>query len=106
MPWRSNNRLFAFNKSSVETNAPTESGVYGCCNENGWVFIGHSSDIQKVLFEHERIGFGPHTPTAFTYELWPAEVRRAKAWNLILEHQPVCNSEQKHSMDELFHFVG
>ena len=105
MPWQSNNRLF-FNESSIETNAPAESGVYGCWNENNWIFIGDSNDLQKALLEHERIGFGPHIPDAFTYELWPAEVRRAKAWNLIVEFQPVLNSEHKHSTEELFHFVG
>jgi hypothetical protein len=69
-------------------------------------FYRHSNDLQKALLEHERIGFGPHIPTAFTYELWPSEVRRAKAWNLIVEFQPVLNSEHKHSTEELFHFVG
>lgn len=106
MPWRSNNRAFAFNRSEVEANAPAESGIYGCWNEKNWIFIGDSADLQKALLEHERIGFGSHIPTAFTYELWPAEVRRAKAWNLILEFQPVLNSEDKHAKEELFHFVG
>src|SRR3989442_8631621 len=106
MRWQANSLRFAFDKASIETNAPAESGVYGCWNESNWIFIGHSEDVQKALLEHQKTGFGSVIPTAFTYELWPAEVRRSKAWNLIVEYEPIHNSEHKHSMDELFHFVG
>ena len=106
MPWSSYNRLFDFNRTSIESNAPLKSGIYGCCNNDEWVFIGNSNNLREALLEVERAGFGSHSVTAFTYELWPSEVRRGKAWNLIVEYEPACNTEYKHSIDELFHFVG
>lgn len=106
MSWLSHDSVFSFDVVAIETNTPAKSGIYGCLNQNEWVYIGDANDIRGVLLTHANTGFGTHSPTHFTYELWPPEVRRAKAWNRIVDHQPACNAQLKHFTDDLFHFVG
>jgi hypothetical protein len=106
MSWLSPHSTFSFDVSSIEIHAPTKSGIFGCLTEAEWVYIGHAEDIRAALLTHAKAGFDTHSPTLFTWEVWPREVRRAKAWNRIVEHQPACNAELKHFTDELYHFVG
>jgi hypothetical protein len=106
MSWLSRDSVFSFDLTSIETHAPTKSGIFGCLTETEWVYIGHAEDIRAALLTHAKAGFDTHNPPLFTWELWPREVRRAKAWNRIVEHQPACNAELKHFSDELYHFVG
>ena len=106
MPWPSYAPKFPFNRIAIEANAPEESGIYESWNDEEWVFIGDSANIREALLRVENAASGTENFKGFTYERWPAEVRRVKAWNLIVDLQPALNTEHKHCSDELFHFVG
>jgi|SRR2546426_1495432 len=94
MPWQKNNRCYFFNQESIRSIAPADSGVYGLYDVMDWVYIGESADIREALLRHSK-GIDPcvrsMTPTGFTFELCPADLRADRADELISELQPLCN---------------
>jgi len=91
--WSSSQR-FTLNRTSVLRNAPEESGVYGLCSADQWVYIGHSSSIRKALLEYLR-GQMPYVlqwqPKQFMFEVLPYKQRIARQRALVAHHQPTCN---------------
>ena len=85
---------FAFNRASILANASNASGVYAIYNQQTWIYVGESGDIQGRLLEHLG-GDNPciirHQPTGFQFELWPANQRMARQNELIVALKPACN---------------
>ncbi|HXJ42793.1 MAG TPA: hypothetical protein VNH18_26160 [Bryobacteraceae bacterium] len=81
-------------RTSVLRNAPEESGVYGLCNADQWVYIGHCSSIRKALLEYLR-GQMPYVlqwqPKQFMFEVLPYKQRIARQKALVAHYQPTCN---------------
>ena len=93
MEWSSSER-FTLNRTSVLRNAPEESGVYGLCNADQWVYIGHSSSVRKALLEYLR-GQMPYVlqwqPKHFMFEVLPYRQRILRQKALVAHYQPTCN---------------
>jgi hypothetical protein len=91
--WSSSER-FTLNRTSVLRNAPEESGVYGLCNADQWVYIGHSSSVRKALLEYLR-GQMPYVlqwqPKHFMFEVLPYKQRISRQKVLAAHYQPTCN---------------
>jgi hypothetical protein len=84
----------SFTQTSVRTNAPTSSGIYGISNAREWIFIGETDNIQASLLRDLQQGntaLLQRVPTGFVFELCGAGNRRARQDRLILEYEPVCN---------------
>jgi hypothetical protein len=79
-------------RTSVISNAPEESGVYGLCSLGTWLYIGQSSNIRKALVEYVS-GQMPHKlesqPKLFALELHPYERRIARHKELVAHFQPI-----------------
>ena len=93
MEWSSSQR-FSLNRTSVLRNAPEESGVYGLCSGDQWVYIGHTSSVRKALLEYLR-GQMPYVlqwqPKQFIFEILPYKTRIARQKELVAHCQPTCN---------------
>ena len=93
MEWSSSQR-FTLNRTSVLRNAPEESGVFGLCSADQWIYIGHSSSVRKALLEYLR-GQMPYVlqwqPKHFMFEVLPYKQRIARQKVLVTHYQPTCN---------------
>ena len=93
MEWSSSQR-FTLNRTSVLRHAPEESGVYGLCNADQWIYIGHSSSVRKALLEYLR-GQMPYVlqwqPKHFMFEVLPYKLRISRQKVLVTHYQPTCN---------------
>ena len=93
MEWSTSER-FTLNRTSVLRNAPEESGVYGLCSADQWVYIGHSSSVRKALLEYLR-GQMPYVlqwqPKHFMFEVLPYKQRISRQKALVAPYQPTCN---------------
>lgn len=92
MPWR--NRGFTYNAGSILRNAPKASGVYAIFREGLWIYIGETDDIRRSLLAHlagDNRCIPRYMPTAFSFELWPADQRRERYNDLVSELSPPCN---------------
>lgn len=91
--WSSEQR-FLLTRTSVLHNAPEESGVYGLCGADKWVYIGHRFNIRKALLEYLS-GQMPYVlqfqPKYFVFEPLPYKERLARHKALVAHYQPVCN---------------
>ena len=86
-----NSARFKLTRTSVISNAPEESGVYGLCSLGTWLYIGQSSNIRKALLDYLS-GQMPHMlesqPKLFAFELHPYEKRIARHTELVAHFQP------------------
>jgi hypothetical protein len=102
MPFeRHGTRSFTFN--SVETNAPSVSGLYGLSNAREWIYVGECDDIKAQLQQHlrERNTFlTERHPTGFTFEVCAHGDRIGRQNQLVLELEPVCNRRTGQSRRE------
>lgn len=93
MDWNHSQR-FALTRTSVTRNAPEESGVYGLCTSEKWIYIGHSFNLRKALLGYLS-GQMPYVlqwqPRHFVFELLPYQKRLARHKQLLASCQPVCN---------------
>ena len=93
MEWSSPQR-FTLNRTSVLRHAPEESGVYGLCSADQWIYIGHTSSVRKALLEYLR-GQMPYVlqwqPKHFMFEVLPYKQRIARQKLLVTHYQPTCN---------------
>ena len=80
--------------TSVNRNAPAESGVYGLSNAIQWIYVGETANIQAELFELLQSPnklTADYAPSGFTFERSSAE-HRLERWNrLVLELDPIGN---------------
>ncbi len=92
MPFQNSN-AFQFSPQGL-TNAPALSGVYGIFNQERWIYVGETGDINRRLAEHLNTGgtcIHRYFPTGFTYELSPQLLRVARQDQLIQQLAPACN---------------
>lgn len=92
LSWQPEGRCNSFTRESILAYAPPASGVYGLFNFNCQILIGESANIREALLRHEsETDFqSPHLrPTGFTFEPCAAELRKAKADELIARFRPV-----------------
>ena len=93
MDWE-NSQRFTLTRTSVIRNAPEQSGVYGLCSPDKWVYIGHSANVRKAMLEYLS-GQMPYVlqwqPKQFTFELLPYKERLTRHKELVAHCQPVCN---------------
>lgn len=92
LSWQPDGRCNSFTRESILAHAPAASGVYGLFNFDCQIFIGESANIQEALLHHEsETDFQSQhlRPTGFTFELCAAELRKAKADELIRRFRPV-----------------
>ena len=84
----------ALTRTSVVRNAPEESGVYGLCTGDEWVYIGHNFNIRKALLAYLS-GQLPYAlewqPKHFVFERLPYKKRIARHQELVAHYQPICN---------------
>jgi predicted GIY-YIG superfamily endonuclease len=84
---------YMFTFEAVRRKAPSASGVYILFTARQWVYVGESEDIQRSLFRHLN---GPDAsinqfgPLSFSFELAPADERKARQQALIAELEPAC----------------
>jgi predicted GIY-YIG superfamily endonuclease len=85
---------FTFNYGSINSFAPSASGVYAIYNQQGWIYFGEGQDIKTRLLAHFN-GDNPcitnHAPSGFQVELLPANRRVARQDALILQYGSACN---------------
>ena len=96
LSWHPNGHCDSFTREAILLFAPRTSGVYGLFNFDCQIFIGESANIQEVLLRHEsETDFQSRhlRPTGFTFEPCAAELRKAKADELIARFHPVLQSE-------------
>jgi len=96
LSWHPNDRCDSFTREAILLSVPRTSGVYGLFNFDCQVFIGESANIQDALLRHEsETDFQSRhlRPTGFTFEACAAELRQAKADELIAKFHPVLQSE-------------
>ena len=96
LSWLPDGRCDSFTKGAILLFAPPTSGVYGLFNFDCQVFIGESANIQEALLRHEsETDFQSQhlQPTGFTFEPCAAELRKAKADELIARFHPVLQTE-------------
>jgi len=96
LSWKPEGRSESFTREAILAAAPSTSGVYGLFNFDCQVFIGESANIQKALLRHESetdFQSGHLRPTGFTFEPCAAELRAAKAAELIARFRPVLQTE-------------
>lgn len=93
MEWEKLQR-FSLTRTSVNQNAPEESGVYGLLLSDRWIYIGHGFNIRKALLDYLS-GQMPYVlqwqPRQFTFELLPYKDRWARQKELVAQYRPVCN---------------
>ncbi len=92
LSWQPEGRCNSFTRESILACAPPTSGVYGLFNFDCQILIGESANIREALLRHEsETDFqSPHLrPTGFTFEPCAAELRKAKADELIARFRPV-----------------
>ena len=93
MEWSSSQR-FTLNRTSVLRHAPEQSGVYGLCSSDQWIYIGHSSNVRKALLEYLR-GQMPYVlqwqPKHFMFEVLPYKQRISRQRELVAHYHPACN---------------
>jgi hypothetical protein len=95
LPW-SNSSGYNFTETSIKTNAPQLSGVYGLYSNQTWIYIGESGNIQERLLQHrggDNECINRWNPPSFSYELVSANLRVARQNQLILELNPACNQK-------------
>jgi len=88
------------NPSTVNTYAPSASGVYGISNAREWIFVGASDDIKGALLAHvEESGTSlmKREPTGFVFEVCARLGRTARQDRLIQEYEPICNRSLRHT---------
>jgi cell division septation protein DedD len=92
LSWQPEGRCNSFSRESIFAYAPPTSGVYGLFNFDCQILIGESANIREALLSHEsETDFqSPRLrPTGFTFEPCAAELRKAKADELIARFRPV-----------------
>lgn len=93
MPWR-NPRGFTFSPESISKSAPAASGVYAIFREGLWIYIGETDNIRGRLRAHltgnDRC-MARYLPSAFSFELCPAQERVERCAELIADLNPPCN---------------
>lgn len=88
---------YSFSEAGIATYAPRESGVYGIYNNNQWIFVGESEDIEKHLYAHLRRASEQsycilsRGPTHFVFDLGDEMWRKIREEGLIEELMPACN---------------
>jgi len=96
LSWHPEGHCDSFTKEAILRCAPPTSGVYGLFNFDCQVFIGESTNIQETLLRHQsETNFQSRhlKPTGFTYEPCAAELRKAKADELIAKFHPILQNE-------------
>jgi hypothetical protein len=84
---------YMFTFEAVRRKAPRASGVYTIYTARQWVYVGESDDIQQSLFRHLNTSNAPihqFGPLSFSFELAPADERRARRQTLIARLDPAC----------------
>jgi excinuclease UvrABC nuclease subunit len=86
-----------FTAAGIIASAPRSSGVYGIFNENEWIYVGESADMETRLLEHVR-GTSDQSgcilrrkPTGFLCEPCSELTRTLRELVLIRELSPTCN---------------
>jgi excinuclease UvrABC nuclease subunit len=88
---------YEFTEKGIAGYAPRESGVYGICTENKWIYIGEGKDMEARLYAHlrgesdESARILRHSPTMFVFERCDAATRKVREATLIRELQPAAN---------------
>lgn len=85
---------FAWSHASIVANAPHASGVYCIYNQQQWIYVGESGDLQARLLEHfngDNACITRNAPTGFQFELVAANQRVARQNQLIVALKPICN---------------
>lgn len=96
MSWQPNGRYYTFSPDVIRACVPPSSGVYGLFNFNHQLFIGESDNLRDALLRHRSDSDSQarrHRPTKFTFQVYPAEVRKRKAAELIERFRPVRQTE-------------
>jgi cell division septation protein DedD len=96
MSWRPNGRYYTFSPDVIRACVPPSSGVYGLFNFNHQLFIGESENLQDALLRHRNHSDSQarrHRPSMFAFQLYPADVRKRKAAELIERFRPVRQTE-------------
>jgi hypothetical protein len=94
MPWSSPTG-YPFTSASIGVRAPDSSGVFGLFDNDGWIFIATSDDIQRSLFlcrQKSREYFLPNEPTGYVFELVSKAASSARRDHLVFEFLPLRNN--------------
>jgi hypothetical protein len=85
-----------FTSGSIQTYAPSASGVYGISNAQEWIYIGETDNIQSALLDHLQYLYTSlmkRQPTGFVFEVCDGAHRSARQDRLVLEYEPACNRD-------------
>jgi len=84
---------YMFTFEAVRRMAPSASGVYTIFTSRQWVYVGESDDVQQSLFRHlnePNPSIDQFGPLSFSFELTPADERKARQRALIAKLEPAC----------------
>jgi hypothetical protein len=90
----------SFIPASIQTFAPSASGVYGISNAAEWIYIGETDDIRDALLTHLQqadTALMKRAPTGFVFEVCDRARRGARQDRLVLEYEPACNRQSSSS---------
>lgn len=95
MPIAVGQPTFAFTEASIKNNAPSASGVYALCNQDGvYLYFGETNDLQRRLLEHlNETGTCIKRQGAanFAFDFVSAQTRVKRQNELILAYRTPCN---------------
>ena len=89
-----NLQRFPLTRTSVLRNAPEESGVYGLCTGDEWVYIGDDFNIRKALLAYlrgQKLSAWEWQPEHFVFEVLPYKRRIVRCRELVAHYKPICN---------------
>jgi hypothetical protein len=89
-----------FTPDAVHMYAPVTSGVYGISNSHEWIYIGETDNIQSSLLTHLQslhTSLMKREPTGFVFEVCDEARRSSRQDRLVLEYDPSCNRQSRHS---------
>jgi len=92
MSWQPNGRYYTFSPEVISACVPASSGVYGLFNFNYQLLIGESDNLKEALLRHRSdndLQPRRYRPTGFTFQVYPADLRKLKAAELIERFRPV-----------------
>jgi cell division septation protein DedD len=95
MAWQPNGRYYRFSADVIRACVPPSSGVYGLFKFSRQLLIGESENLRETLLAHcdtVEVISRRYRATLFSFQVCPAEERRAKAAELIDRFHPVRQS--------------
>jgi cell division septation protein DedD len=103
--WQANGNYYSFKEETINSRAPSVSGVYGLYNFRHQILIGNSANIHGALLRHLKetnFRFRRFEPTGFVFEVCAPESRELRTQELIREYDPILQTKSSIGLTALW----